>query len=234
MRTAFFKFVRLLIVVFIVTFLSFSMLKLQEATSGSTIIDKVAPFGSPAAKERLRESLHLNESFFAQYGIWIGDAVRGDFGLKYTGTGENATTGTPVSEIVRTELPVSIELMIYAQILALLVALPLGIYTAYIALGATVLFSTLDCAKEHSAATSMASAYLIELAILFIYMPRELKQILGPAVSKRRRWPINLTFMAALTFAQLSILAVSEMKLPEGSHRCSIDLGRVLSGESDE
>ena len=131
MRTAFFKFVRLLIVVFIVTFLSFSMLKLQEATSGSTIIDKVAPFGSPAAKERLRESLHLNESFFAQYGIWIGDAVRGDFGLKYTGTGENATTGTPVSEIVRTELPVSIELMIYAQILALLVALPLGIYTAY-------------------------------------------------------------------------------------------------------
>ncbi|MGB7654018.1 MAG: hypothetical protein WBL74_00925 [Novosphingobium sp.] len=114
------------------------------------------------------------------------------------------------------------------------VAHVIGIYTAYIALGATVLFSTIDCAKEHSAATSMASAYLIELAILFIYMPRELKQILGPNLSKRRRWPINLTFMAALTFAQLSILAVSEMKLPEGSHRCSIDFGRVLSGESDE
>jgi hypothetical protein len=114
------------------------------------------------------------------------------------------------------------------------VAHVIGIYTAYIALGATVFFSTMDCAREHSAATSMASAYLIELAILFIYMPRELKQTLGPAVSKRRRWPINLTFMAILTFAQLSILAVSEMKLPEGSHRCSIDLGRVLSGESDE
>ena len=114
------------------------------------------------------------------------------------------------------------------------VAHVIGIYTAYIALGATVLFSTIDCAKEHSAATSMASAYLIELAILFIYMPRELNQILGPGVSKRRRWPINLTFMAVLTFAQFSILAVSEMKLPEGAHRCSIDFGRVFSGDSEE
>lgn len=114
------------------------------------------------------------------------------------------------------------------------VAHVIGIYMAYIALGATVLFSTLDCAKEHSAATSMASAYLIELGILFIYMPRELKQTLGPAVSKRRRLPINLTFMAVLTFAQLSILAVSEMKLPEGSHRCSIDVSRALSGGPEE
>lgn len=131
MRTAFFKVVRLLVVIFIVTFLSFSMLKLQEATSGSTIIDKIAPFGSPAAKARLSESLHLNDTFFAQYGRWLGNAATGDFGLKYTGTGDNATTGTPVSEIVGKELPVSIELMIYAQILALAFALPLGIYTAY-------------------------------------------------------------------------------------------------------
>lgn len=114
------------------------------------------------------------------------------------------------------------------------VAHVIGIYMAYITLGATVLFSTLDCAKEHSTATSMACAYLIELAILYIYMPRELQQILGPAVGKRRRWLINLAFMAVLTFAQLSILAVSEMRLPESSHRCSIDIGRALSGELEE
>ncbi len=131
MRTAVFKVVRLLIVVFIVTFLSFSMLKLQEATTGSTIIDKVAPFASPAAKARLKESLHLNDPFFVQYGRWLGNAAQGDFGLKYTGTGDNATTGTPVSTIIGKELPVSIELMIYAQLLALIIALPLGIYAAY-------------------------------------------------------------------------------------------------------
>jgi peptide/nickel transport system permease protein len=131
MRTALLKLIRLLFVVLVVTFLSFSMLKLQEATTGSTIVEKVAPFGSPAAKARLRAQLHLDEPFFVQYGRWLGSAVTLDFGLKYTGTGDNATTGTPVSDILRDELPVSIELMLYAQILALIVALPLGIYTAY-------------------------------------------------------------------------------------------------------
>lgn len=131
MRTALFKLVRLVFVVLVVTFLSFSMLKLQEATSGSDIISKIAPFGSPQAKAALREQLHLSDPFFVQYGRWLGNFVTGDFGLKYTGTGDSAATGTPVSEIVKKELPVSIELMIYAQLLALLVALPLGIYTAY-------------------------------------------------------------------------------------------------------
>src|SRR3954465_9882378 len=100
MRTAVFKVIRLLIVVFIVTFLSFSMLKLQEFTTGSTIIEKIAPFASPSEKAKLKESLHLNDPFLVQYGDWLGNAVQGDFGLKYTGTGNNATTGTPVSDII--------------------------------------------------------------------------------------------------------------------------------------
>lgn len=112
------------------------------------------------------------------------------------------------------------------------VAHVIGIYMAYIVLGATVLFSTLECAKEHSTALSMACAYLIELVILYVYMPRELRQIVGPAVGRRRRWPINLTFLGLLTLAQLSVLTVAEMKLPEGQHGCSIDVGRALSGDS--
>ena len=131
MRTLLLKVVRLVFVVFIVTFLSFSMLKLQESTSGSDIVDKVAPFGSPEAKAKLRASLHLNDPFLVQYGRWLGDFVVLDFGLKYTGQGDSAASGTPVSEIVKKKLPVSLELMFYAQVLALLFALPLGILTAY-------------------------------------------------------------------------------------------------------
>lgn len=114
------------------------------------------------------------------------------------------------------------------------VAHVIGIYMAYIALGATVLFSTIDCAREHSAATSMACAFGMELLILYIYMPRELKQILGTTVGRRRRWPINLAFLGVLTLAQLSVLTVMEMKLPESSLGCNIDLGRAISGESGE
>lgn len=113
------------------------------------------------------------------------------------------------------------------------VAHVIGIYMAYIALGATVLFSSIECGEQHSTGLSMAAAFLIELAILWIYMPREVRQILGPEVRRRQRWPINLTFMAVLTFAQLSVLAVAEMRLPEGSLGCTIDLGRAFEGDSE-
>ncbi len=56
--------------------------------------------------------------------------VQGDFGKTYTGLGENVT-GVPVSDGLWKRLPVSLELMIYAQVLALLIAIPMGVLTAY-------------------------------------------------------------------------------------------------------
>ena len=128
MRTVILKLVRLVFVLFIVTFLSFSMLKLQE--SRSDIINKIAAFASPKEKERLREEIGLKDPFFVQYAHWLGNFVTGDFGKTYTGSGDNVT-GVPVADSVQKRLPVSLELMLYAQIMALAIALPLGIYTAY-------------------------------------------------------------------------------------------------------
>ena len=128
MRTASFKLVRLLVVVLVVTFLSFWMLKLQEGRSD--IINKIAAFASDAEKERLRKDIGLDNGFFVQYGDWLGNFVTGDFGKTYTGSGDNVT-GVPVRDGVAKRLPVSLELMLYAQLLALLIALPLGIYAAY-------------------------------------------------------------------------------------------------------
>ena len=128
MRTAFFKLVRLVFVVLVVTFLSFSMLKLQERKSD--IVTKVAAFASQSEKERLSEEIGLKNPFFVQYGDWLWAFVQGDFGKTYTGGGEHIT-GVPVMDGVKKRLPVSLELMIYAQLLALLIALPLGIYAAY-------------------------------------------------------------------------------------------------------
>lgn len=129
MRTALFKLLRLLVVVIVVTFLSFWMLKLQE--SKSDIINKVAPFSTPQEKERIRvNDLHLRDPFFVQYGRWFGNFFTGDFGKTYTGAGKRIN-GVPVLEGVKTRLPVSLELMIYAQLFALAIALPLGIYSAY-------------------------------------------------------------------------------------------------------
>ena len=59
-----------------------------------------------------------------QYGSWIAGLATGDFGKVYP-------SRTPVSEVLASAAPVTLLLILYAQVLALLVAIPLGVLTAY-------------------------------------------------------------------------------------------------------
>ena len=89
-------------------------------------VDAIAGFASPEQKEALREDLGLDDPVYVQYGRWIGDFVTGDLGGYYSVTGER-----PVIDRVRDSLPVSLQLMVYAQVLALVIAIPAGVITAY-------------------------------------------------------------------------------------------------------
>ena len=89
-------------------------------------VDAIAGFASPEQKEALREDLQLDDPVYVQYGRWVGNFVTGDLGNYYSVTG-----GRPVMDRVRDALPVSLQLMVEAQILALIVAIPLGVFTAY-------------------------------------------------------------------------------------------------------
>jgi peptide/nickel transport system permease protein len=89
-------------------------------------VDAIAGFASPEQKEALRQDLKLDDPVYVQYGRWVGNFVTGDLGNYYSVTG-----GRPVMDRVRDALPVSLQLMLEAQILALVVAIPLGVFTAY-------------------------------------------------------------------------------------------------------
>ncbi|HEY8527228.1 MAG TPA: ABC transporter permease [Acidimicrobiales bacterium] len=88
--------------------------------------DAIAGFASEEQKAELREDLGLDDPVWVQYGRWISGFVTGDLGGYYSVTGER-----PVMDRVREALPVSLQLMVEAQILALLIAIPLGVYSAY-------------------------------------------------------------------------------------------------------
>lgn len=83
------------------------------------------PFGSDEQRERLREDLGLNEPLYVQYGRWLGDFATGDFGSFY-----RQGNVTPVADRVTDTFPVTLQLIIYAQVIALMFAIPLGIFTA--------------------------------------------------------------------------------------------------------
>ncbi len=71
----------------------------------------------------LRTELGLDQGKLSRYVTWVGGMLTGDFGTSYT-------YRTPVVEMVRDRLWVSLPLAIYALALSTLIALPAGIYAA--------------------------------------------------------------------------------------------------------
>ena len=73
--------------------------------------------------EAIKHRLGLDEPLPVQYGRWLADAARGDLG-------NSMWTDVPVSQEIRAKLPVSIELGLLAIIIGLVIALPIGVYSA--------------------------------------------------------------------------------------------------------
>lgn len=74
-------------------------------------------------REQIREALGLNQPFYVRFARFVGNAVQGEFGVSYRAT-------RPVSELIGERLPASLELTLVAAALALLVGIPMGVYTA--------------------------------------------------------------------------------------------------------
>jgi peptide/nickel transport system permease protein len=116
------RLVHLVVVLFLVTL----FVALLTAMLPGDPVNAIAGFSSEEQKEELREELGLDDPVPVQYGRWISGFVTGDLGGYFSVTGER-----PVMDRVRDSLPVSLQLMIYAQVVALMVAIPLGVFTAY-------------------------------------------------------------------------------------------------------
>ena len=71
----------------------------------------------------IEAALGLNEPVWQQYFTWIGNALQGDLG-------RSLWQNVPVTEQLANTLPITFELGFLALIVALSVALPIGIYSA--------------------------------------------------------------------------------------------------------
>jgi peptide/nickel transport system permease protein len=124
------RFLQLAVVLLLVTFFTFSLVRLLPGDPAKTII----PFGTDQQRAALNKDLGLDKSFLQQYVNYLGipglksdgttGLLQGDLGRKYS-------TNQPVSDLLDQSLPVSLQLVIYAQVLALAIAIPLGVLSAY-------------------------------------------------------------------------------------------------------
>lgn len=77
----------------------------------------------PEIYEALRVRNGLDQPILTQYFTWLGNALTGDLGVSFR-------SGRPVTELVLERLPATISLALAALLIALIVALPLGILSA--------------------------------------------------------------------------------------------------------
>jgi peptide/nickel transport system permease protein len=78
---------------------------------------------TPEQREDLRRDLGLDRPFYVQYARFVGNAVKGEFGL-------SLRQARPVSTLIKERLPATLELAFSAAVLALVGGLLMGVYTA--------------------------------------------------------------------------------------------------------
>ncbi len=103
-----------------VTLLVFLILQLAPGDPAKVILGEQA---TPEQIQELRESLGLNDPVLVQYANYIIKLVQGDMGESYKTRG-------PVSDEVFNRFPNTIKLTACAMLLAVVVAVPLGVVAA--------------------------------------------------------------------------------------------------------
>lgn len=107
----------LLLVVSAITFL------LESFVPGDPARTLLGLNASPEQYDALRAALHLDRPIAVQYGLYLGDALRGDLG-------RSLFTDEPVLTMIGQRLPVTLALVVGATAVASLIGVLLGVYSA--------------------------------------------------------------------------------------------------------
>jgi peptide/nickel transport system permease protein len=106
------------VVMFFVALVAFSMFSYV----GDPVHQMVGIETTMEERAVLREKLGLNDPFPVQFARFVGGAVRGDFGISYQHK-------RSVAELIAKRLPATVELSFISALFALLVGVPMGVYT---------------------------------------------------------------------------------------------------------
>jgi peptide/nickel transport system permease protein len=90
---------------------------------GDPVSQMLGQDATPEDRTRLRAELGLDQPFYVQFATFVGNALQGDFGI-------SLRQGRAVSTLIQERLPATLELAFMAAILAIVVGIPAGVYTA--------------------------------------------------------------------------------------------------------
>jgi len=114
----FIRLIQSVLVMFVVAFVAFSLFNYV----GDPVHNMVGQEASTEKREEIREKLGLNDPVHTQFLRFIGNAVKGEFGLSYQ-------LRRPVSDLIAERLPATLELVFISALIAIVSGVVLGVYT---------------------------------------------------------------------------------------------------------
>jgi peptide/nickel transport system permease protein len=106
-------------VVLVAALISFLMFRYV----GDPVNNMVGQAASMTDREAMRRTLGLDDPVILQFVRFLGDAATGDLGVSYR-------FGVPVGRLLLERLPATLELSICAMLVATVLGIPLGVWTA--------------------------------------------------------------------------------------------------------
>ncbi|MEM7253365.1 MAG: ABC transporter permease [Pseudomonadota bacterium] len=101
-----------------VSLISFSLFNFV----GDPVDNMVGQEATLEDRQRIRDVLGLDDPILIQYARFVGNAVRGEFGISYR-------IRRPVSSIIVERIPATLELVFVSAVIALAIGIPMGVYT---------------------------------------------------------------------------------------------------------
>ncbi len=108
-----------LIVMVIISFIGFGI----KHNFGDPVRELVGERVTPTERAQIRQQLGLNDPFLVQYGRFLRDALHGDLGRSFF-------FKKPVTEVIMSKAPATLELVFCASLIVIGLSIPLGIYSA--------------------------------------------------------------------------------------------------------
>lgn len=108
-----------IVVMLVVGFIAFSLFQYV----GDPVLAMLGQDATPEQRAELRKDLGLDAPFYVQFGRFAKNASQGEFGISYR-------QGRKVSTLMKERFPATLELALTASLVALLVGIPVGVYTA--------------------------------------------------------------------------------------------------------
>ena len=113
------RLVQAVIVMLVVAFIAFMLFQYV----GDPVTNLLGQDATAEQREQLRVDLGLDKPFVVQFARFVGNAVQGEFGL-------SLRQGRKVSSLVAERFPATLELAFTAALIALVVGIPMGVYSA--------------------------------------------------------------------------------------------------------